>query len=182
MGGSRVPGGRFARPRRSPGRDLPDYRNPLRDISKRHLLKRRTWQRPSLNSIKSQPDVGGELAELVIVHIVEAFAARLSGLGQTTGLPSMANRLHLYICAFPDWEYVKAHVATKPHSQRTTPLNGYRATGLHAAARPNGGRVAHGRPRAMLPILREVPSAPPESSLHLQALFRNRAALPKIHA
>lgn len=163
MGGSRVPGGRFARPRRSPGRDLPDYRNPLRDISKRHLLKRRTWQRPSLNSIKSQPDVGGELAELVIVHIVEAFAARLSGLGQTTGLPSMTNRLHLYICAFPDWEYVKAHVATKPHSQRTTPLHGYRATGLHAAARPNGGRVAHGRPRAMLPFLREVPSGLPEA-------------------
>ena len=42
MGGSRVLFGRFAWPRRSLGRDLPDHRNPRRDISKRHLLKRRT--------------------------------------------------------------------------------------------------------------------------------------------
>lgn len=109
-----------------------------------------------------------------------AFAARLSGPARPTGFPSMARRLHLYISAFPDWEYVSAYAATGLHPQRTTPLHGYTPTGLHAAAQPNGGRAAHGRPRAMLPFLREVPSGPPESRLHLQAFIRNRAARLKI--
>lgn len=86
-----------------------------------------------------------------------AFAARPSGPARPTGFPSMARRLHLYISAFPDWEYVSAYAATGLHPQRTTPLHGYTPTGLHAAAQPNGGRAAHGRPRAMLPFLREVP-------------------------
>lgn len=101
-----------------------------------------------------------------------AFAAQLSGPARPTGFPSMARRSHLYRCAFPDREYVPAHAATKPHSQRTTPLHGYTPTGLHAAARPNGGRDSHGRPRAMLPFLRGVPSGLPESRLHLQAFFQ----------
>lgn len=105
-----------------------------------------------------------------------AFAARPSGPARPTGFPSMARRLHLYISAFPDWEYVSAYAATGLHPQRTTPLHGYTPTGLHAAAQPNGGRADHGRPRAMLPFLREVPSGPPESRLHLQALFRNWAS------
>lgn len=84
------------------------------------------------------------------------------------------------ISAIPDWEYVSAYAATGLHPQRTTPLHGYTPTGLHAAAQPNGGRAAHGRPRAMLPFLREVPSGPPESRLHLQAFIRNRAARLKI--
>lgn len=109
-----------------------------------------------------------------------AFAARPSGPARPTGFPSMARRLHLYISAFPDWEYVSAYAATGLHPQRTTPLHGYTPTGLHAAAQPNGGRAAHGRPRAMLPFLREVPSGPPESRLHLQAFIRNRAARLKI--
>lgn len=109
-----------------------------------------------------------------------AFAARLSGPARPTGFPSTAKRSHLYICAFPDWEYVSAYAATGLHPQRTTPLHGYTPTGLHAATRPDGGRVSHGRPRAMLPFLREVPSEPPESRLHLQAFYRNRAARPKI--
>lgn len=66
------------------------------------------------------------------------------------------------------------HIATRLHAYRATHL------GLHAAARPVGGRAARGRPRAMLPFLRGVPSGPPESRLHLQAFFRNRAARPKI--
>ena len=86
----------------------------------------------------------------------------------------------IYISAIPDWEYVSAYAATGLHPQRTTPLHGYTPTGLHAAAQPNGGRAAHGRPRAMLPFLREVPSGPPESRLHLQAFIRNRAARLKI--
>lgn len=81
-----------------------------------------------------------------------AFAARPSGPAQPTGFPSMARRLHLYISAFPDWEYVSAYAATGIHPQRTTSPHGYTPTGLHAAAQPNGGRVAHGRPRAMLPF------------------------------
>lgn len=93
-----------------------------------------------------------------------AFAARPSGPARPTGFPSMARRLHLYISAFPDWEYVSAYAATGLHPQRTTPLHGYTPTGLHAAAQPNGGRAAHGRPRAMLPFLREVPSAPRKPS------------------
>lgn len=109
-----------------------------------------------------------------------AFAARLSGPARPTGFPSTAKRLHLYISAFPDWEYVSAYAATGLHPQRTIPLHGYTPTGPHAAAQPNGGRAAHGRPRAMLPFLREVPSEPPESRLHLQAFIRNRAARPKI--
>lgn len=36
---------------------------------------------------------------------------------------------------------------------------------------PRGGAGAQVRPRAMLPFLREVPSGPPESRLHLQASF-----------
>ena len=88
----------------------------------------------------------------------------------------------IYMCAFPDREYVSAYSATGLHPQRTTSLRGYTPTGLHAAARPNGGRVAHGRPRAMLLFLREVPSGPPESRLHLQAFLRNCAARLKIHA
>lgn len=36
------------------------------------------------------------------------FAAQLSGPARPTGFPSTAKRLHLYICAFPDWEYVWA--------------------------------------------------------------------------
>ena len=61
----------------------------------------------------------------------------------------------------------------------------YTATRLHAygatrRAQPNGGRAAHGRPRAMLQFLREVPSGPPESRLHPQAFIRNRAARLKI--
>ena len=61
----------------------------------------------------------------------------------------------------------------------------YTATRLHAygatrRAQPNGGRATHGRPRAMLQFLREVPSGPPESRLHLQAFIRNRAARLKI--
>ena len=44
-----------------------------------------------------------------------AFAARLTGPAQTTGFPSTAKRLHLYICAFPDWEYVSAYAATRLH-------------------------------------------------------------------
>lgn len=86
----------------------------------------------------------------------------------------------LIMYAFPDWEYVSAYAATGLHPQRTTPLHGYTPTGLHAAAQPNGGRAAHGRPRAMLPFLREVPSGPPESRLHLQAFIRNRVAWLKI--
>lgn len=109
-----------------------------------------------------------------------AFAARPSAPARPTGFPSMARRLHLYISAFPDWEFVSAYAATQLHPQRTTPLHGYTPTGLHAAAQPNGGRAAHGRPRAMLPFLREVPSGPPESRLHLQAFIRNRAARLKI--
>lgn len=88
----------------------------------------------------------------------------------------------IYMCAFPDREYVSAYSATGLHPQRTTSLRGYTPTGLHAAARPNGGRVAHGRPRTMLLFLREVPSGPPESRLHLQAFLRNCAARLKIHA
>lgn len=79
-----------------------------------------------------------------------AFAARPSAPARPTGFPSMARRLHLYISAFPDWEFVSAYAATQLHQQRTTPLRGHAPTGLHAAARPNGGRVARGRPRAML--------------------------------
>lgn len=79
-----------------------------------------------------------------------AFAARPSAPARPTGFPSMARRLHLYISAFPDWEFVSAYAATGLHPQRATSLRGYTPTGLHAAARPNGGRVAHGRPRAML--------------------------------
>lgn len=109
-----------------------------------------------------------------------SFAAPPSGPVRPTGFPSTSRRLHLYICPFPDWEYVPAYAATGPHPQRTTPLHGYTPTGPRAAARPNGGRAAHGRPRAMLPFLREAPSGPPESHLHLQASFRNRAARPKI--
>ena len=61
----------------------------------------------------------------------------------------------------------------------------YTATRLHAygatrRAQPNGGRATHGRPRAMFQFLREVPSGPPESRLHLQAFIRNRAARLKI--
>lgn len=68
---------------------------------------------------------------------------------------------------------------------RSTSAAHYTATRLHAYgatrhAQPNGGRAAHGRPRAMLPFLREVPSGPPESRLHLQAFIRNRAARLKI--
>lgn len=92
-----------------------------------------------------------------------AFAARLSGPARPTGFPSMAKRLHLYICPFPDWEYVPAYAATGLHPQRTTSPRGYTSTGLHAAARPNGRRVARGHPRAMLPFLREVPSGPLEA-------------------
>lgn len=40
-----------------------------------------------------------------------AFAARLSGPARPTGFPSTAKRSHLYIYAFPDWEYVSAHVS-----------------------------------------------------------------------
>lgn len=40
-----------------------------------------------------------------------AFAARPSGPARPTGFPSMARRLHLYISAFPDWEYVSAHAS-----------------------------------------------------------------------
>lgn len=36
------------------------------------------------------------------------------------------------------------------------------------------------RPRAIPPFLREAPSGPPESRLHLQAFIRNRAARLKI--
>lgn len=108
-----------------------------------------------------------------------AFAARLSGPARPTGFPSTARRSHLYMCAFPDWEFVSAYAATQLHPQRTTSLRGYAPTGLHAAARSNGGRVARGRPRAMLQFLREVPSGPPESRPHLQAFFRDRAARPK---
>lgn len=79
-----------------------------------------------------------------------AFAARLSGPARPTGFPSTARRSHLYMCAFPDWEFVSAYAATQLHPQRTTSLRGYAPTGLHAAARSNGGRVARGRPRAML--------------------------------
>lgn len=61
-----------------------------------------------------------------------AFAARLSGPARPTGFPSTAKRSHLYICAFPDWEYVSAYAATGLHPQRTTPLHGYTPTGLHA--------------------------------------------------
>lgn len=100
-----------------------------------------------------------------------AFAARPSGPARPTGFPSMARRLHLYISAFPDWEYVSAYAATGLHPQRTTPLHGYTPTGLHAAAQPNGGRAAHGRPRAMLPFLREVPSPPPRKPSAFAGLF-----------
>lgn len=79
----------------------------------------------------------------------------------------------IYMCAFPDWEYVSAHAATGLRPQRTTPLHGYTPTGPRAAARPNGGRAAHGRPRAMLPFLREAPSGPPESRLQLQAFSKS---------
>lgn len=79
-----------------------------------------------------------------------AFAARPSGPAQTTGFPYTAKRLHLYICAFPDWEYVSAYAATRLHPQRATSPHGYTPTGLHAAAQPNGGRVAHGCSQAML--------------------------------
>lgn len=79
-----------------------------------------------------------------------AFAAPPSGPARPSGFPSTARRSHLYICAFPDREYVSAYAATGLHPQRTTSLRGYTPTGLHTAARPNGGRVAHGRPRAML--------------------------------
>lgn len=80
-----------------------------------------------------------------------------------------------YICAFPVWEYVSAYAArgyTRSALHRYT-LHAYGAT---RRRRTNGGRADHGRPRAMLPFLREVPSGPPESRLHLQALFRNWAS------
>ena len=54
-----------------------------------------------------------------------AFAARPSAPARPTGFPSMARRLHLYISAFPDWEFVSAYAATQLHQQRTTPLHGY---------------------------------------------------------
>ena len=101
-----------------------------------------------------------------------ASAAPPSGPARPTGFPSTARRSHLYMCAFPDREYVSAYAATGLHPQRTTPLRGHAPTGLHAAARPNGGRDSHGRPRAMLPFLRGVPSGPPESRPHLQAFFQ----------
>lgn len=75
-----------------------------------------------------------------------AFAARPSAPARPTGFPSMARRLHLYISAFPDWEYVSAYAATGLHPQRTTPLHGYTPTGLHAA--PN--RTAGGPPMGAL--------------------------------
>lgn len=105
-----------------------------------------------------------------------AFAARLSGPARPTGFPSTARRSHLYMCAFPDWEFVSAYAATQLHPQRTTSLRGHAPTGLHAAARSNGGRGALG---PCSNFLREVPSGPPESRPHLQAFFRDRAARPK---
>lgn len=67
-----------------------------------------------------------------------AFAARPSGPARPTGFPSMARRLHLYISAFPDWEYVSAYAATGLHPQRTTPLHGYGATRRRPTERREG--------------------------------------------
>ena len=52
----------------------------------------------------------------------------------------------------------------------------YTATRLHAygatrRAQPNGGRAAHGRPRAILPFLREVPSGHPKDVCISRPLF-----------
>ena len=73
-----------------------------------------------------------------------SFAAPPSGPVRPTGFPSTSRRLHLYMCAFPDWEYVSAYAATGLRPQRTTPLHGYTPTGLHAAAQPNGWKGALG--------------------------------------
>ncbi len=74
-----------------------------------------------------------------------------------------------------------------------TPLQGYIRSALHrhTATRlqdytPPPSRTGGGSPMGALGpcsyFLREVPSGPPESRLHLQASFRNWAARLKIHA
>ena len=108
-----------------------------------------------------------------------AFAARPSGPARPTGFPSMARRLHLYYKCIPGLGIcfgIRRHRPTSAAHYTATRLHAYGAT----RRRPTERRAAHGRPRAMLPFLREVPSGPPESRLHLQAFIRNRAARLKI--
>ena len=109
-----------------------------------------------------------------------AFAARPSGPARPTGFPSMARRLHLYYKCIPGLGIcfgIRRHRPTSAAHYTATRLHAYGATRRRPTERPEG---AHGRPRAMLPFLREVPSGPPESRLHLQAFIRNRAARLKI--
>lgn len=54
-----------------------------------------------------------------------AFAARLSGPARPTGFPSTAKRSHLYIYAFPDWEYVSAHASKASAYSVVSPLRGF---------------------------------------------------------
>lgn len=68
-----------------------------------------------------------------------AFAARPSGPARPTGFPSMARRLHLYMC-IPGLGICFGIRRTGLHPQRATSLHGYTPTGLHAAA----GRTAGG--------------------------------------
>lgn len=51
--------------------------------------------------------------------------ARLSGPARPTGFPSTAKRSHLYIYAFPDWEYVSAHASKASAYSVVSPLRGF---------------------------------------------------------
>lgn len=93
------------------------------------------------------------------------------------GFPVYGKRIALIYMSIPG-----LGICSSIRRHRATSAAHYTATRLHAygATRRRPTERREGRPRAMLPFLGGVPVGPPESRLHLQVSFRNRAARPKI--
>lgn len=92
-----------------------------------------------------------------------AFRIRRSSLRSypTDGFPiyDKTNAL-IYVCAFPDWEYVSAHAAT--------PLHTYTPTELHAVAQPNRKSALQRRSQAKRFVIIQNPKQPNREDCQLR--------------